>query len=162
MMSLRKAFPIFERSPWLAAFLSLSVTTFILTVSFFVFTYLLPQTEVVTAKELGWAPPVDKPIMAVNIANDGTVFLRGASVLSVDGTTIIVGTSWNVTKFQWVINTNESYYEKSHFGTRFLDSKGKVITIWDIHPGSIISVSGTLDVNQSWPTLKAKVIRTTD
>ncbi len=147
-------------SNFLKYFYSASVATFIFGSFLFAFTYLLPGAEVAKALDSKWTPPVGKFIQGVNIANSGMIYIQGAKVLSVSGNQIVVSVSWNVVKMQWTVNTNESYYNKRHFGTGFLDSKGNRVFITDIHAGDIISVSGVLDTNFADPTIKADFVRT--
>ena len=159
MIWLRKKFPVFKSNPRLAVFFSASIATFVLGFIFFAFTYILPGVEIVKAEEVEWTPPSGKSIMEVHIANNGMVFLQGARVESISGTTIVVSTSWNNTKLQWTIYTNGSSYGSRQFGTSFLDSKGDNITIKNINVGSVISVNGTFNMSFVEPTVKADVIR---
>jgi len=159
MIWLRKKFPVFKSNPRLATFFSISIATFILGFIFFAFTYILPGVEIVKAEEVEWTPPSGKFIMEVHIANNGMVFLQGARVESISGTTIVVSTSWNTTKLQWTIYTNGSNYGSRQFGTSFLDPKGDSITIKNINVGSIVSVNGTFNMSFVEPTVKADVIR---
>ncbi|HEY4505217.1 MAG TPA: hypothetical protein VJG67_00800 [Candidatus Paceibacterota bacterium] len=157
-------FPIFRSNPRLAGFLGVSVSTFIVGLLFFTVTYLLPGAETVKAEEPNPASLVSKvsnskSILEVHIASNGMVFLQGGLVESVSGTTIVVGTSWEATKMSWIIHTDASDYGKRHFGTIFLDSKGKKVAITDIRVGDVITVSGTLKPSSSGMILKAEVVR---
>ena len=114
------------------------------------------------AQEIEWTVPVGKSIMEVHIANNGMVFLQGAHIESISGTTMLVSTSWNLTKLEWIIFTNGSSYGQRHFGTSILDSKGNHVVIKSLRVGDIISITGVFDVSQSGPTIKADVIRTSN
>src|SRR3989344_723359 len=117
MIWLRKKFPLFKSNPHLAVFFSISIATFVLGFIFFAFTYILPGVEIVKAEEVEWTPPSGKSIMEVHIANNGMVFLQGARVESISGTTIVVSTSWNSIKLLWTIHTNASYFGPRNLGT---------------------------------------------
>lgn len=159
MVLLRKKIPLLQTNPYLGIFFGVSVIAFILGFLLFAFTYLLPSINIVKAEGLTWTPPSGKSILEVHIANNGMVYLQGANIESISGTTIVASTSWNNTKLKWTIYTNGSDYGKRHFGTSFYDSKGASITISDLHVGDIISVNGILDVNYMELVVKADVIR---
>ena len=144
----------------LRTFFGFSLTVFSLGLILFCFTYLLPPTPVVRAEVLHTASvSVSGPVQEVHIANNGMVYLQGARVQSVSGTTIVVSTSWNNVNLSWIINTNGSYYGARHFGTSVLDSKGNQLTVTDVSVGNIITVSGVLDVDSTLLTVKADVVR---
>ncbi len=103
-----------------------------------------------------------KSIIELHIAADGLVFLQGTKVVSISGHNIIVSTAWNNLNFTWLIQTNESYYGPRHFGTSFYDGSGKVISLADLKPGDIISVSGMMETSYTEPVVKADVIRTSN
>ena len=159
MKLLRKKIPLFNNSPKLAAFLSISFTVLFFSFVLFTFTYLLTGQETVKAQVVDWVPHTGKSVLEVHIANNGMVFLQGARVESISGTTIVVSTSWNSIKLLWTIHTNASYFGPRNLGTEFLDSKGKRIYIGDIREGNLVSVSGTFDISRSELTLKADTVR---
>lgn len=159
MKALKKTFPVFESSPFLSVFFSLSVSTFIFGLILFALIYFSPGTKIINAEVKKWAPVKGQSVLGVNIANTGMIFLKGAQVVSVSETTIVVKTSWKVTKMQWVIHTEESYLGKRHFGTNFFDFKGNRLAITDVAVGSIISISGLLDTSYAEPTVDADFIR---
>jgi len=101
-------------------------------------------------------------ILELHIAANGLVFLQGTKVISISGNNIVVVTSWNNLNFTWLVQTNESYYGKHHFGTSFYDASGKVIALADLQPGDIITVSGMMQTNYTEPVVKADVIRTSN
>ena len=163
MQTLAKKFPLFESSPRLAVFSGISLLSFafsfLLFASIYLLPHLLPVTETAIAQSPKWTPPTGKSMMEVHIANNGLIFLQGAKVESITGKTIIVSTFWNLAEFKWTIQTDESYYGPRHFGTSFLDSKGKNISITDIKIGDNIVVSGNLNPSYKEPTIKADVVR---
>lgn len=160
MKTLRKKFPIIDRNPYLAIFIGLSFSVFIVGLIFFSFIYLFSGTEVVVAAvSEGQTIENRKSIIEVHIANNGMVYLQGAVVESVSGSKLVVSTTWNNTKLEWGVNTNGSDYGKRHFGTQFSDSKGEKLTIADIRVGSVISVNGIFETGDVGLTVKADFIR---
>jgi hypothetical protein len=143
----------------LRGFFEVSSLVFIFGVLFFSFTYLVPETGVVKAEVIENALQNKSPILEVHIANNGMVYLQGARVVSVVGTTVTVSTSWKNTDLNWTVITNESYYGKRHFGTEFYDSKGKSISVSGIKVGNSVVVSGDLDSKSKELKVLAKVIR---
>lgn len=98
------------------------------------------------------ASPTAVPTMlGVNIANNGSVFIRGASVKSVSDNQILASVSWGSTVFSWVIQTTPT--------TKFLNHAGQKITISDIKVGDIVNVTGKLLSNENQFTINAEFIR---
>jgi len=159
ILFLKKKIPLFESNPRLATFSSISVAVFVLGFVLFSFVYSFSDTKIVKAENVVWTPPVGKSIMEVHLANNGLVYIQGARIESISGTIIEISTSWNTVKLKWTIYTNGSSYGKRRFGTSFLDSNGKELTIKDLRVGGIISVNGVFDLTQAGPTVKAEVIR---
>ncbi len=159
MTKIRKKFPLFLTNPRLAGFFATSLAVFIFSFLLFAFTYLVPAVETVKAEGAKVSPSGSTVILEVHIANNGMVFLQGARVLSVSGPIFTVATSWNKIQLKWTVQTNESYYGPRHFGTDFLDTKGNILSIADIHEGSIVTVNGMLEASYAEPTVKADVIR---
>jgi hypothetical protein len=159
-MILVKKLTKYLNNRYLTAFVFVSFSIFFLGSVLFFFTYLLPDTEIARAEEQKLVSVNNEPILEVHIANNGMVYIQNAHVESVSGTTIIITTSWDKTKFYWTIITNGSRYGKRQFGTSFFDSKGNELTIKDIKIGNIITVNGTFNTNYIEPTVKADVIRT--
>jgi len=142
----------------LATFLVVSMAVF--AVGFFGFAFsVFYQTNVALAETTTWAPSNDKPILEIHVANNGLVFLQGAKIVSIDGTTITASIEWNKMNFLWKIKTNGTKYGKRYFGTQFIDSKGEHIAVEDLLVGETLTVSGTLDTNASIMTVDAQVIR---
>ena len=158
METLKRKFPIFKTDPKLAKFFSASLAVFVFGFLLFSFTYLLPDTKIARAEGTKSSVP-NKSILEVHLANNGMVYLRGAKVESISGTTLTVSTSWNAVKMLWTVRTDESYYGKRHFGTNFLDSKGKTFALADLRQGNVVNISGTLDPTHATPTVKADAVR---
>ncbi|HEY4509011.1 MAG TPA: hypothetical protein VJC13_01860 [Candidatus Paceibacterota bacterium] len=148
-----------ESHPYLKNFFYISVAVFVFGFMVFFSVYLIPNTKVVKAEVSENSVSLGKSVLEVHIANNGMVYLQGARVLAVSGTTVLVSTSWNHMEFKWTIQTNASNYGKRHFGTSFLDSKGKSGTLNDIRVGDFISINGLLDMNSSEVVVKADVVR---
>lgn len=150
--------------PYRTSFLGVSASVFFIGIILFFFTYGVPTTEIVAAKEIERPPQATKtanePIVGVTIGNNGLVFIKGARVASITKTTLVVNTSWNITNLQWTVTTNESVYEKRHFGTSFLDAKGAVKSLTDLRVGDIVSINGTFDDTFLSPTINASLVRT--
>ncbi len=139
-------------------FPKISLCIFSIGLIVFMFSY-FSTTDVVRAAEVHVTAQNSKPILELHIADNGMIFLQGATVVSVLDKTLILSAQWHQLDFKWVVETNESYYGVRHFGTTFLDTHGKPISIADIRPGDSITVSGRLDTNQTKPMIKADTIR---
>ena len=160
MATLRKKFPIITSNPLLAIFCSFSIVFLVFSVIVLLLNYSFSGVEVVKAEETKPIQDRSKLILEVHIASTGLVFLQGAKVESIiSSSSFVVSTSWSNTVLSWIINTNESYYDKRHFGTDFLDSRGVNVSMSDISVGDYISVSGVLDTKSIVPTVKADVVR---
>jgi hypothetical protein len=168
MTYLRKKFPFLQDSPRMATFFGVSSTVFIVAFLFSFISYLSGGVEFAKAdaKEEKTSAALTStvesnktPILEVHIANNGMVYLQGARIEAINDKVIIVSTSWNDTKLNWTIYTNESYFESHHFGTDFLDSKGAHITINEMRVGDIVSVNGTLNPGSGDIGIKASVVR---
>ncbi len=181
MISLKEKILFIESKPQLAVFVSVSIGTFVGGCFALVVAALPPRTDFARASDtegrkqefstqtkalaLATVPQLQtdvekRPIQEVNIANNGQVYIRGARVESVSGTTIMISTTWNSTKMQWLIHTNASQYGKRHFGTKFLDRSGEMISLSDIRIGDTVSVSGSLRKDQADLVVDADVVRT--
>ncbi len=91
------------------------------------------------------------PILEVHIANSGLMLLRGARVLSVSGSTIHVGMTWDSNTFTWALDTN--------YNTQFLNIKGEKGALGDIQAGDTLIVTGTLTTAGSEPSIDTKTVR---
>ena len=162
-----RKFSLLEINPRLVTFLCISLVTFFIGFTSFIFTF-LSDTRIARAETksqsqnniASLSKTKNKSILEVHIASTGMIFIQNAKVVSIDETNIMVSTSWNSLNLIWKIQTNELYYGKRHFGTSFLDSKGKILSINDIKIGNSITISGDLDTNSIEPIVKADVIRT--
>lgn len=91
------------------------------------------------------------PILEIHIANNGSVFLRGARVVSVSEEAIRVATAWEEVGFTWKIQIN--------FYTKFLKSRSEEQAFEDIHVGDLVNVTGDLVSGGAEPVIKAHFIR---
>ncbi len=159
-MNLSKIKTAINESPsYLRNFFRISIAVFVFGFMVFTSVYLFPDTKIVKAEVIRPTVSSRKSILEVHIANNGMIFLQGARVLSISGTTIVVSTAWNHTDMKWTIQTNASDYGPRHFGTSFLDSKGKSVNMDSIRVGDFITITGTLDMNSSEVVVKADVVR---
>ena len=145
-----------------AIFLVISTSVFVVGFIGFSFSLLYQTTNVALAETAPATVSTNKPILEMHVANSGLVFLQGAKILSIDGTTLTLSIEWNKMNFLWKVNTNGTKYGKRYFGTQFIDTKGEHIMIEDLKVGDIVTVSGTLDPNASAMTVNAEVIRPTN
>lgn len=99
------------------------------------------------------------PILEIHIANNGMVYLQGARIESVSGTSIVVSTSWNAIKMLWTIRTDETYYGPRHFGTNFLDQKGNRLAVGDLRVGDVLKVNGIFEAGQREFVVQADMVR---
>lgn len=160
MEKLKNKFPVIKSDPNFSIFFGASFAFFVFSILFSVVFYIfMPGVKIANAENSVWTPSADTKILEVNIANNGLVYLKGATVESVDGTTLTVSTSWKLAKIIWTIQTNETYNSTRHFGTKFLDSKGETTKLSDIKIGDTIRVSGVLDLNSSGLNVVADVVR---
>lgn len=94
---------------------------------------------------------VDTPIQEVHIANTGLILLRGARVLSVSGSTIEVGMTWDSSEFTWSVQTN--------FSTKFMNAKGEKESVTTIHIGDVVTVTGNVVRGGMRPIINANIVR---
>ncbi len=99
--------------------------------------------------------------LELHIAQNGLVLLRRAEVLSVNGSTLTLGTAWGSTTFKWTVQTNASQYESRNFGTTFLSNDGKKVSIQDFSAGDLVTITGMLDPSAPEPTIQADSVRHT-
>lgn len=92
-----------------------------------------------------------KPVHEVNIANNGLVLLRGATVIENSGGTLRVGMTWGAGEFTWKVETDS--------GTQFMTPTGEKQRIKDIAVGDIVTVTGTLKSVRSEPVIVADYVR---
>ncbi|MDO8575971.1 MAG: hypothetical protein Q7R90_01510 [bacterium] len=95
--------------------------------------------------------PAADPVREVHIANTGLTLLRGARVLSVSGSTAVVGMTWGASEFTWVIQTS--------YGTKFFNAEGEKESITSIHAGDIVTVTGKIAQGGVKPFINADVVR---
>lgn len=87
----------------------------------------------------------------VHIADDGTVLVRGATVSSISGGTIVANLNWGSTGMSWTLKSSSS--------TEFIRSNGGTTTLADLAVGHLISFAGTLDTSSSAFTVNAQVVK---
>lgn len=91
------------------------------------------------------------PVREMNIANNGLVLLRGATVTANSGGTLRVGMTWGAAEFTWKVETDS--------GTQFMTKSGEKLTVEDISVGDVITVTGTLKGSGSEPFVVADYVR---
>lgn len=152
-----------ESHPYVKNFFRVSVAVFVFGFLLASSVYLMPSTKTVRAQEpeqvASSGKSNNKSILEVHIADNGMVYIQGARVVSVSGKIMVVSTAWNHMDLKWTIQTNASSYGKRHFGTSFLDSKGKEMDMKYIRVGDFITISGVLDMNSKETVIKADVVR---
>lgn len=94
---------------------------------------------------------VKKPIREMNIANNGLVLLRGATVTAISRGTLRVGMTWGEADFTWKIETDS--------GTQFMTLTGEKQNIEDIVVGDTITITGKLKSSGSEPVIEADYVR---
>lgn len=142
-----------------------AVAFFIFSVSAFI--YSLPQrssTPTHSALVPAMAPVVEAasgglPSLEVHIANNGLVLLRSATVVSVNGTGLVLSTNWGSSVFIWTVTTNPESYGAHNYGTRFIDSNGNQTPFESVRPGGLVTVTGMLDTSAKEPTVAADMVR---
>jgi len=97
------------------------------------------------------SPAKKTPILEVHIANTGLMLLRGARVVSISGTVIRVGMTWDSADFVWMLETN--------YNTKFTTSKGEKGALKDIEVGDIVTVTGQLTGGDAEPTIDTEFVR---
>ena len=91
------------------------------------------------------------PVREVHIANNGLTLLRGARVLSVSGSTVVVGMTWGASEFTWAVQTN--------YGTKFFNEQGEKDSLANIHVGDIVTVTGKISQGGVKPFVSADIVR---
>ena len=154
-----------------AAFLLFAITAVFFIFSLSTFLFSLPSRTTADSKT---ASRASEPIFAaaapfitssapqpleVHVANNGLTLLRGAKVLSVDGTTLTLGMAWGSATFTWTVHTNATNSGTHAYGTRFLDRSGNPSSLENISAGSLVTVTGMLDGDATVSTLDADTVR---
>lgn len=93
------------------------------------------------------------PMLELNIADNGLVFMRNAKVVSIsDDKKIHVVIGWSDINFSWAVETNVL--------TKFLDAKGQKADSTTIHVGDTVTVTGEISGSSgSEPLITAEFIR---
>lgn len=90
-------------------------------------------------------------MLGINIANNGSVLLRGARVTDVFGRTIQTNLSWASADFTWTVEAPNN--------AKFFDHKGQKQTISDIKVGDIVTVTGKLVSKNNKMVISAEFVR---
>lgn len=91
------------------------------------------------------------PVLGVNIANNGLVFVRGARVMAISGGTIQADMSWGSASFIWVVQTTGT--------TKFFSHQGQKQVISDIKVGDVLNVTGKLVSKDNQFIINAEFVR---
>ena len=101
------------------------------------------------------APPVvvkdDGPMREVHVANNGAVFLRGAKITALHGSSIEVTAGWGSMDFNWIVHTPIS--------THYISAKGNAINNGALKVGTIVAITGVLDQSADVASMRAQYIR---
>jgi len=90
-------------------------------------------------------------ILGVNIANNGSMLVRGAVVTAVSADTLEAKMSWGSANFAWVIQTTGA--------TKFLSQQGQKQTISDVKVGDTVTVTGKLASDSNQYVINAEFVR---
>jgi hypothetical protein len=91
------------------------------------------------------------PSREVNIANNGFVLVRNATIASISGTIITAEIAWGSSTLSWEVRTDK--------GTQFVRSDGEIGALSELKEGDTISITGDLDPSLSEPTIIAETVR---
>lgn len=91
---------------------------------------------------------------SLSIAPSGQIIVKGARVVSIHGSTIVVETGWGVATLSFAVRTTGS--------TRFVPELSSVQALSAIRPGHTISFSGELSGSLTRPTVLATVVKDTE
>ena len=105
-------------------------------------------TYVVSKETANFISPA---MLEVHIANNGSVFVRGATVSSITNGDLGISVVWGSTDFSWIVKTTAV--------TKFINSKGKKQTLADLKIGDIVNVTGSLLSNSDQLIVSADYIR---
>ena len=98
------------------------------------------------------APAAAKgPVQEMNIASNGFTLVRGARVVSIEGTRIQVRVAWGATDFTWGIDIDS--------GTKLFAPNGEKESVADIRVGDVITASGQLAQVSGDPVINADFVR---
>lgn len=97
------------------------------------------------------SPSAISPILGINIANDGSVVVRGARVVEVSDNTITADISWGSAGFVWIAETSRI--------TKFINNQGQKQTIADVKVGDIVTITGKLIKSGERFTADARFVR---
>ncbi|OHA17985.1 MAG: hypothetical protein A2664_01400 [Candidatus Taylorbacteria bacterium RIFCSPHIGHO2_01_FULL_46_22b] len=88
----------------------------------------------------------------LQIRNDGTITLQGATVTGVGSasTTITTAFTWGGTTMSFTVKTDSN--------TRITQKNGNKITLADVAVGDVVNIAGTLDASAAF-TINAKTLR---
>ena len=89
--------------------------------------------------------------LSVQINNNGSTRVSGATVTSVGSSTLVAQNSFGSTTLTWTVNTNSS--------TKFVDKGGKNYPLANIAVGDVISFVGTLNAGSNSLTVTATQVK---
>ena len=95
--------------------------------------------------------PVADPVREVHIANNGLTLLRGARVLSVSGSTVVVGMTWGASEFTWTVETS--------YSTKFFNAQGEKALRANVQVGDSVTVTGKSSQGGVKPFVSADIVR---
>lgn len=86
----------------------------------------------------------------LTVANNGSVYMGGARVVSIQNGTLEVQVSWQSANLRWDIDTADAKY---------LDASGEPMKPDALNVGDLVSITGALSGSLSAPTVEASYIR---
>ena len=95
--------------------------------------------------------PSTTRVLEMHVANNGSIYIQGAVVTAVQGSTVVASFTWGSVTF--ACNIESSYM------TSVLLHDGTKIALADLGVGDHITVTGDINVNAAQPTIDAQVIR---
>ena len=104
--------------------------------------------------EAGATPYKEIPIYEVHIANNGSILLKDALVISILGDDIRVGMDWDFASFSWRVQTSPT-----SIGTKFIKPNNEKGEFSEIEVGNLITVTGRILEGGAEPVIDAQFIR---
>lgn len=95
--------------------------------------------------------PVQNPVVEVHVAGNGLTLVRGARVISVNGSNLTASTDLENAHMVWSIHERPD--------AKMFDTSGALLEASAIHVGDIITVTGMLSGSLAVPHIEAEYVR---
>lgn len=95
--------------------------------------------------------PAATSTLEMHVANNGTVYLHGARVMSVSAGVLTAHLAWGSANLSWRVRAGD--------GTRYFDAQGEKVTLAQFRAGDAVIVSGSIDTQNGSPTVDADTVR---